>query len=187
MSLVNDALKQAQQTRPKLAPQADGPAMRPVESARRPSGGRSLMLPALIAVALLVGGASLWEWVDSGRAALKVRANSNSQVTAQPVAEPVEIQPAPVPAPEPKPSPVLSSALPAKSDNLPPAAESASNAVAAVAVEPPKAQPPVYKLQGIFYMPKRSLRRSSTERRSLWAAMWVMPRCWRSPKTRRRL
>ncbi len=138
MSLINDALKRARETQPKgFAPSAS-PAFRPVEGARRSAGGNDVLLPALIVVILLLGGLLLWVWFRGDGGELKVRARTSS-VSAEAVSIPAVVPPAPVPT-----QPVVTAI-----EKMP---EPITNA--AVAVEPPKPAPIVYKLQSIFYRPK---------------------------------
>ena len=138
MSLINDALKRARETQPKgFAPSAS-PALRPVEAADRSVSGNDVLLPALIVVILLLGCLLLWVWFRGDGGELKVRART-SPISGEIVPTPAVIQPAPVTA-----QPVV-----AAIDKLP---EPITNA--AIAVEPPKPAPLVYKLQSIFYRPK---------------------------------
>ena len=156
MSLINDALRQARQAQPANAAPADGPALRPVEPARR-SGGSSLMLPILIAVVLTMAGALLWIYFRSDSGVLMVRASARPQDTVE-VATP---QPrAPSPAAVPATAPVVTSTPVATVNGV--MANTNSIAVAAtepativpVVAEPPKPLPTVYRLQSIFFRAK---------------------------------
>ncbi len=146
MSLINDALKQARQAQPKAAAPASGPTMRPVERACRPEEGQGFLLPSLIAVALLVGGVSIWEGIGASNGAPKVSAHAPIP-TLQPAIPAAESRSIPTP----QVSPSVSNTVPADAAAPGPAATPATNTVAPV--EQPKPAPLVYKLQGIFYQP----------------------------------
>jgi CBS domain-containing protein len=141
MSLINDALKRAKETQPQDVA-ADGPALQPVMRAR--SARPDFLLPMLAVVILLLAGLLIWAWSQSG-GAMKVRANSFPAEQAQaPVVEPAK--PVQVAMTAPAPAPAI--AAPEK-----PAAMvmELTNVVAAAPVVAPKPEPPLYKLQGIFY------------------------------------
>jgi hypothetical protein len=126
MSLINDALKRARQAQPENLAPADGPWLRPVERAPRGARPDFLML-ALIGVVLVLAGVLLLQWFHSGD--LIVRAKT---IPAAPAPEAIHATPASV----------QTAAVAQPATNL------------AVAVEPAKPPPIVYKLQSIFYFPK---------------------------------
>jgi hypothetical protein len=153
MSLINDALKQARRTEPKDLAPADGPALSPVESARR-SGGPDFLMVSLVAVILLLAGLLLWQWFR-GDGVMTVRANT-IPVEAKPVpaafANPTP-PPAPVAvAPAPTVSPLVNSTNVTSTLAVPTNASVSTN-LEAVA-QPSKPLPPTYKLQSIFYFAK---------------------------------
>jgi hypothetical protein len=157
MSLINDALKQAKATQPALTSVASGPALRPVEPARR-SRGTGFLLPAVILVVLVLALILLWQWFHGG-ADLQVRAKtipSAELVAATPTPAPVAAVPAIVPT---TPAPAISTPapVPASAETVKVADASATvpAVTPAVAVEPAKPQPPTYKVQSIFYSPKK--------------------------------
>ncbi|MDB6022831.1 MAG: hypothetical protein JWQ04_2688, partial [Pedosphaera sp.] len=94
MSLINDALKRAKATQPKVAAQADGPALRPIIAPRRANAGADFLLPALIVVILLLAGLLLWQWFRGGSGDTKVRART--------IATPDVVQPAPASSANPQ-------------------------------------------------------------------------------------
>jgi hypothetical protein len=158
MSLINDALKQAKAAQPAKAAPADGPALRPVDGARR-SEGTGFLLPALVVVILALAVTLLWIWFhSSGPAELAVRARTvpeKVQVQPVPAPEPVkQVVEAPV-APQVKPfEPATNATVTTAVPSIPNTNDSAVDATNAVTVVP-KPEPPTYKLQGIFYNPKR--------------------------------
>jgi hypothetical protein len=153
MSLINDALRQARQAQPANPAPANGPPLTPVEPVHRP-GGSTLALPMIIAVVLAVAVALLWIYFRTGSDVLMVRASSHPQTSVevarpQPPAPSLAAIPATTPAATPTPVPPVNAV--ATNTNAP-ANEPAAN-VPAVA-EPPKALPPVYRLQSIFFRAK---------------------------------
>src|SRR5579859_727249 len=156
MSLINDALKQARQTRAGNAVPAEGPPLRPVEPAHE-AVGHGLLLPAVIVGVLLLGVVLIWGWFRGGSGELKARANSR-QATAvgslphsAPATEPAptpEAVSAPSPTPAPLAPPVTANLNPT---NTPAAATTNSVTNETAVVEAPKPLPAVYKLQSLFY------------------------------------
>jgi len=158
MSLINDALKQARAAQPaKTAVPAEGPALRPVEGARR-SGGTDILLPALVVLILALAVMLLWIWFHgSGPAELAVRARTRPktvQVNPVPAPEPVkQAAEASVPAPvRVKPAEPVTNVIVAAT--VPTIFNTNSSSVEVTNTVVPKPEPPAFKLQGIFFNPK---------------------------------
>ena len=160
MSLINDALKRAQEAHESLPPPPPTtavPQFRPAEpTTERPGIGPGVMLLATLCILLLLGLLISWVWVQKNASTIKVQAAAapTTPVSAPAVVSPapsvrsaVQAQAAPVAVPEtPATSVETVVAAPA-----PPASAPPENTVV-VPVEPPK---PVLKLQGIVYNPLR--------------------------------
>jgi hypothetical protein len=153
MSLINEALKRANQTPfRETAPAA--PFLRPVEGGRHPEGGVGLLLPVMLAVVTTLAVLLLWQGFHANYI-LQVRARSLPATDGPaPAASPVVAAPAAIkertPA-SPAPAPIVATPV-APTTPVPvtqtPVVAAATNAVV---VEEPKPQPPSYKLQAIFY------------------------------------
>ncbi len=149
MSLINDALKRAKQSR-KEAPviQAEPPPLRAADPSPQPGLWPFLVIPLVLAVVLALAGIFLWRWID--------------QIKPQPIQ---------VAARTVVPSPTTANTAPVAPQSVKPEAptakateksEGAANVLAATTnptsnttvavVEPPAAAP--LKLQGIFYTRK---------------------------------
>ena len=135
MSLVNDALKRAQDAQKNAQPPAPGPALRPAEPAAPQKQGVGLAMPVIIAVVVVAGLVLIWK-------------NRQKTEARQPMVEPKPALPA-VAMPEMKP-PVESVATPA------------TPAPVVVVAEKPAPAPvvsapaPQLRLQAIFYAPGHS-------------------------------
>jgi hypothetical protein len=137
MSLVNDALRRAQDAQKNAQPPAPGPALRPAEPAAPPKQGVGLAMPVIIAVVVVAGLVLIWK-------------NRQKTEARQPMVEPKPATPA-VAAQETKP-PVEPVTAPAPAPPAP---------VAVVAEKPAptpvvSAPAPPLKLQAIFYAPGHS-------------------------------
>jgi hypothetical protein len=135
MSLVNDALRRAQDAQKKAQPPAPGPSLRPAESTAPQKQGVGLAIPVLIVVVTVAGLILIWK-------------NRQKTEARQPVIEPKPATPA-MAMPETKP-PVAPVTAPV------PAAP-----VAVVAEKPTpapwtSAPAPALKLQAIFFAPGHS-------------------------------
>lgn len=136
MSLVNDALRRAQDAQKKTQPTAPGPAFRPAEPAAPKKRRLEIVVPIFIA-SVAVGGLLL------------ILQNRQKTEARQPIPEPARQTTAAVVAPETKPS-------------VQPVAAPAPAAPVAVVTEKPASTPvvsapaPQLKLQAIFYAPGHS-------------------------------
>jgi hypothetical protein len=140
MSMINDALKRAQNAQPK-AVSADGPAMQAVEAARHPGKGVDVVMVLLIVTILSLAGVLIFAWYHAGTQ-FTVRART-TDTTANVAAA--------IPAPKPavsKPS-IASNAV--ANVVAPVAAVIPTTNAAAVAPQPPKPAPFVFKLQGVMF------------------------------------
>jgi PQQ-like domain len=149
MSLINEALKKAK-TAGAGTGTADGPELQPVETGGR--AGRAIFtLPFLIAVVLVLAVVMIWAWYQSGKV-IVVRGNSSTTIAipAAGASEPVTTVAAPV-----APVATQSATPPTETPVATGGAEVASTNVLVAAVEAPKPAGPEYKLEGIFYNPKK--------------------------------
>ena len=136
MSLVNDALRRAQDAQKKSQPTAPGPALRPAEAAPAPKRGIGLWIATITAFALIMVLSILWRgWRDT----YPVRAATPPQTVA-----PVAV------VPETKPL-VQSVATPAPAPTAPIAVTEKPTPAPVVS-----APAPPLKLQAIFYTPGNS-------------------------------
>lgn len=141
MSLINNSLKRAMTERRKGAgmPTTPAPAPRPMP---RPASARKMshyILPACVALSLIVAGILLWKGISGTTDEMKVRAESKMN----------EAQTAPVPSPV-----AAGSAAPAATTNTPTpeaALPGQPSAAPPAAVELPKTETVTYHLQSIFY------------------------------------
>ncbi|EEF57080.1 hypothetical protein [Pedosphaera parvula] len=155
MSLINDALKQAKAAQPTVTAPAEGPALRPVERERRPDGTRFL-LPALVAVILALAVTLLWIWFHGA-------VQPGASVRARTVSDAVNVAPAPAIEPARQ---VVAAPTPAQVKPVEPAAlvtgvpaataisNTTSNVTETTNTVIAKPEPPIYKLQAIFYNPR---------------------------------
>src|SRR5436309_9948279 len=171
MSLINDALKRAQQAQNDAPrPVAPGPPMRPAERAMQARSPSSLLLlPAVIVGLVVIALVLVWRSSVSSGPGLPARAAQN-EATARTIPAP---QPARVPQPAPAeklaaqlpasapatasretaelrttPPTAAPAPVPAASQALPPAA-----ATTGIAVPVPSETPPLLRLQGIMFHP----------------------------------
>src|SRR5437899_1182627 len=135
MSLINDALKRAQQAQ-QQAPPPPSPDLqfRPVEPAQKVRPGPGLVLPVAVALAALLGVLYLWQMAHkssptkSAEPGLQARLGSDST---------------PVAPTEPAPRSALSDALPPKRADPAPPAPTAVGTGAIPATSPASATAPV--------------------------------------------
>jgi hypothetical protein len=146
MSLINEALKKArtaQPTGPKTATAA-GPELHPVEAGAQGRHASIFTLPFISVLALMLAGIVFWAWHRAGRVDLVVRADTSAaSANAAPSLD------API-------APPVTTSLPVATTPVAPAAKVdvlSSNVV--TALEAPKTQLPVYRLDGIFFRPNR--------------------------------
>jgi hypothetical protein len=135
MSLVNDALRRAQDAQKKTQPTASVPALRPAEPAAPEKSGVGILVPVIILI-VAIGGLIL---ILQGRQKSETRHPMVGAKTTNPA----------VSAPETKP-PVQQVTIPAPAPVAP---------VAVVAEKPtpvPVVSVPPLKLQAIFYAPGHS-------------------------------
>ena len=143
MSLINDALKRAQETQPQGVAAA-GPSLQPVGAVAR--ARPDFLLPMLALVILLLAGLLFWAW-SHGVGAVKVRANSfpaAATPSAVTEASPAAAMTTPVAATTAPANTVVAQAA---------VVEPVTNAVVAEPVVE-AVKPVAYKLQGIFYFAK---------------------------------
>jgi hypothetical protein len=159
MSLINDALKRAQEAHENLPPPPPTsavPQFRPAEPTDRPGIGPGVLMLATLCILLLLGLLISWVWVQKNASTIKAQAAASP---ATPVSAPAVASPAPSvpPAVQPQDAAVAAPATPAAPVETvvvtpaPPAPAPPENTVV-VPVEPPK---PALKLQGIVYNPLR--------------------------------
>src|SRR5438105_572298 len=67
MSLINDALKRAQQAHDRVPPTAPGPQLRPAEPASHSGRRAMLMIPTITILGLVLAGFFGWRMVLKGR------------------------------------------------------------------------------------------------------------------------
>ena len=150
MSLINDALKKARKAQPAGA-SANAPDLLPVEAAAGGRGGSIFTLPFIIAMVLVLAGVLLWAWYRSGQV-MVVRGNSSA--ASQPSEPRAKVAPIVAPAKTETPTTVTTVAsIPASDASA--NAGSTNVLMAAATIEAPKAAGPAYKLEGIFYSPKK--------------------------------
>lgn len=149
MSLINDALRRANQEKKAQPPESsDGAQMQPVQSPQRTTSlAFPMLLVFLLGVVLTCAGWFFWKAFSAKSPVVANAPASNSQPNASTLptgAVPLkqEVSPAPVVQTESKPSPV--STAPDQVEASAPAA-----VVADIAEAPPAI--PALKLQGIFY------------------------------------
>lgn len=149
MSLINDALKQARQAQAGKAVPAQGPSLRPVETAHE-AAGHGLLLPGVIVGVLLLGVVLIWGWFRGDSGELKARAHARQAIAAGSL---------PMPAPAAEPAPAPTPLLPPvtanlNSTNISTAATTNSITNETAPVEAAKPLPAVYKLKSLFYRKK---------------------------------
>jgi hypothetical protein len=154
MSLINDALKKARKAQTAGASNADGPDLLPVDAGAGARGGSIFTLPFIIAVVLIMAGVLIWAWYRAGQV-MVVRGNTSAAtVSVAPKAiEPTKIVATKVAQTKMEtPSSVTTGA---STPAVVASADEGSTNVLSVAAEAPKPAAAVYKLEGIFYSPKR--------------------------------
>lgn len=143
MSLINEALKRAQEAKPPPPPEHPNLPLRPVEPEQQMVRGVGLLVPGLLAALALLGLFLVWQvWQRQSVQApgqtewsvLPVRANTTK----------------PAPLPEPAPPPAATEPAPAVKETNAPAAT--TNVITA----PPLPPIPAMKLQGIVVSPRNS-------------------------------
>jgi hypothetical protein len=152
MSLLNDALKRAEKVKPEEAVFAAVPAPERVTLSRR-FVPRHSILPVLILGILLLAGFFLWQW-HAGVVEVKAR--------TRPMPAREEVKPKPAPT-EPSPKTNLPAVATATSTNaappVPPVSNSIVHSLASALTLWKSATAPArqteYKLQGIFFFPRR--------------------------------
>lgn len=152
MSLINDALKRANQARPAHPLDAtDFPPLRPALGNVRAPAGITIVFPAGLLLVLGAAGWFLWQgWnirqpdrTATGPAAMVVQAATLPAAPTAPTPSPV----IPVAGENGTASPPSAANSPANSTPAPPVVEPPPVAASAV----PEPRPPALKLQGIFY------------------------------------
>ena len=145
MSLINDALKRAQEQKQRTAeaPKLSAP-LQPVERLRRPSRTPQFLIPVVFAVIACAGVALMWFWWQGKSKAPVPPANGNVAVVT-PVAPPPAVTPKPVVTPIPSvivqmPQPVAPKPVPAINTPPTPPPNVAPTPVVAPVVTP---SPPV--------------------------------------------
>jgi hypothetical protein len=136
MSLINDALKRANQNKPPVATGPSGLRMRPVEEPTPQRSGPSQWLLFLFPVLLLLVCGLAGVLIYRGWHGSDESSNQPGTITASAR----EVQPTPAP-----PTNDVAAA--------PPVAASATNITSAAAVAPEEPGFPDLKLQGVFYRP----------------------------------
>lgn len=144
MSFINNALKNADQTRAKVAAPSDYRALHIVECPPTLERRSTIPLAILMVAAMALSGFMMWEWFRSGTTELKARARSD-EATASAVS-----------AAQPEKEATTVSAAPGEANSASvveekPAAEAPAQVAAAVAPAPI-----TYKLQGVVFEPGRS-------------------------------
>jgi hypothetical protein len=134
MSLVNDALKRAQDAQKKSQPAAPGPQFRPAEPAAAPKSGIGIWLPVIISVVAIAALLLVWQ-------------NRQKTEARQPVPQPA----APVVA-VPETKPPVQAVIATPPAPVAPVAEKPAPAPAPIVSAPA----PALKLQAIFYSPGHS-------------------------------
>jgi cytoskeletal protein RodZ len=165
MSLINDALQRAKKVQQAHPPATADLPLRPIDPAQQPPRGPGLVLPATMAVVVIVGILSWW-FLNLSSHSVRLPESTPTVAAKAARAPVVSSSPAPVPAAAPAPAapaPTNDSAsmIPAKTVE-PPVAPASSDAPgreagapAEAAKTPEVAKPPLPKLQAITYYPAR--------------------------------
>ncbi len=166
MSLINDALKRAQQVQHEAPPQAPSSAnLRPIEPAPRVRHSLGLALPVALALVALCVLFFAWEFVQKSKAnapaefVVQAATPARPTVTLEPnvsaVSKPTPPSPTVQAAPPEKAgiaiSPVSESTAPASLD----AKETVQNSSAAPEVAPAPLKPAPLRLQALVWNPAR--------------------------------
>jgi len=130
MSLVNDALRRAQDAQRKSQPPVPNPQFRPAEPVAPEKRGRGMLVPAVIAIVAIAGLILIFH----GRQKTEARQTTVDPKPAAPVVAVAETKP-----------PIQQVATPAPAPTAPMVAE-----------KPAPAPAPVLKLQAIFFAPGHS-------------------------------
>lgn len=176
MSLVNDALRRAKEVQQQAAPPPPSQMQfRPVEPGQRGRHGLGLMVPAALAVVVLLALFFVWQWAQGGKATGLQEARALTRPAVQTTIAPQPVSPSvaaatPAPAPPSEPSPPLQPEfLPASATGLADslaapasvtptssmvATEQESEATNSAAITPPPKPAPL-RLQAIIFNPKR--------------------------------
>jgi len=137
MSLVNDALRRAQDAQKKAQPAAPGPALRPAQPAASQKSGIGLWIATITVFAAIMAFSFLWRgWKETYPAQAAAQPKPTAPATVVPEAKP-SVQPVVVTAPAP----------------AAPTAVVAEKPAPAPVVSAPQ---PQLKLQAIFYAPGHS-------------------------------
>jgi cell division septation protein DedD len=150
MSFLNNSLKNAQQTRSTDRVPAGCPPYLQMDF--HASNRSNLLLVAVMAAMMLFTAFMIRAWYRSGHIELKARAHTPDAAASPVSGLQAASQPAPAPviAEEPKPAGVSTNAVTEEKSS----AETTANI--AKTAETPKAEPTVYKLQGIVFEPGHS-------------------------------
>jgi len=160
MSLINDALKRAKQSR-KEAPviQVEPPPLRPADPSPRPGLWPFLGIPLVLAVVLALAVIFFWIWLDQIKhqptqvAARTVVPNPTTANTVP--AAPQSVKPATPTAKATEKTDGVANAVAAINSTASAITSATSNTTVAAAEPPPvPPAPPPLKLQGIFYTRK---------------------------------
>jgi hypothetical protein len=160
MSLINDALRRANQAKKKPPADSDQHVLQPVESRRSKTNSAPLILFALAGIALIVGGWFFWRASQGTRSPKKAAAEvpaTNFTSVPETISKPVVSETRKIEQTSVAPAMISPPITNASATNVAETGTNAAttNAVAANpeattnAVPPPPAQP-VFKLQGIF-------------------------------------
>jgi cytoskeletal protein RodZ len=157
MSLINDALKRAQESQQNNPPEPPSvSALRPVEDDRHRGPGLGLLLSLILMLLIVATGILLLQWMQMNRKTSGATQNAGEPAASSLALPAVSAAPArktepPPTTPEPQtsvqapPPPVVSAPVAAPAEPVP--------------VATPVAPPPAkleFKLQGISYQPGRS-------------------------------
>jgi hypothetical protein len=147
MSLINDALKRAQQTQEQNPPPTPPLEFRPAEANSRPARRSTLMFVALsLVVVLLLGLTGTLIWYVSQARAANLRVAARTAETPPPSPPPVMSAPPVAPAPAVVPPPPPQFEHPEEPN---------TNRVPVIADATEVIQPTVLKLQGIAFDPQK--------------------------------
>jgi len=129
MSLINDALKRAQENQP-AAPSAPGPELRPVEQDDAPANAPSLVVPIMLALAVLLTLVGVWGFSYMKKPGAQIQARALA-----PAAEPQQVVSSP-PQQTPETKPVVAAAPQPPAAQAAPGTPAQSPVVAAVETAP---------------------------------------------------
>jgi hypothetical protein len=157
MSFINDALKDAGQSRSKDDAPSARPQLMPADCPDTP-GRSTLPLTVLTMLVMLISGFLMLDWFHTSSGELKARARTYDSAINPVSGPPPETHAAPVLAPvvaaSVETNPVATDSANAVGEQKPATTEETTK-VTPVAVELPKPAPITYKLQGIIFQPGR--------------------------------